>query len=247
MSLENFFRPKSVAVIGASREKGKVGHEILANLVRGGYAGKIFPVNPTAPEIGGVKCFADLNSIGEVPELVIIVVPAKGVPGIGEKTAMKLVAQYGTLDNLLAHGEVWQGVPLHDHVLPVLGFGMAALLSIVPFLLQLPGSNAAPADVAAITVAMSGLFTVSTVTLLACLSVDILTFPPKHGGVAGLVLEIAKMWALLPVAGLALGVAPALDAQTKLALGLPLEWRVTPKSLLTGSSATGASVTGPEL
>jgi hypothetical protein len=136
---------------------------------------------------------------------------------------------------------------LHDHVLPVLGFGMAALLSIVPFLLRLPGSNAAPGDVTAITLAMSGLFTVSTLTLLACLAVDILTFPPKHGGAAGLVLEMAKMWALLPVAGLALGVAPALDAQTKLALGLPLEWRVTPKSLLPGAPAAGASETGGEL
>ena len=48
MSLDAFFVPQSVAVVGASREKGKVGHEILANLVRDGYAGKLFPVNPKA-------------------------------------------------------------------------------------------------------------------------------------------------------------------------------------------------------
>ncbi|MHC4981565.1 MAG: hypothetical protein ACYTF6_00150 [Planctomycetota bacterium] len=45
MSLEGFFNPGSVAVVGASREKGKAGHEILAALIRGGYEGKILPDN----------------------------------------------------------------------------------------------------------------------------------------------------------------------------------------------------------
>ena len=82
MSLKGFFNPKSVAIIGASRKKGKTGYEILANMAASGYEGKIFPVNPKTETIDGLKCYRDLTSIGEVPELVIIVVPAQAVPSI---------------------------------------------------------------------------------------------------------------------------------------------------------------------
>jgi len=82
MSFEKFFDPKSVAIVGASQKEGKVGHEILANIVSGGYEGKIFPVNPGAETIKGLRCYADLGSIGEKPDLVVIVVPAKVVPGV---------------------------------------------------------------------------------------------------------------------------------------------------------------------
>ena len=46
MRLEKFFNPKSVAIIGASRVKNKVGYEILKSMIEGGYEGEIFPVNP---------------------------------------------------------------------------------------------------------------------------------------------------------------------------------------------------------
>ena len=87
MSFEGFFNPKSVAIVGASRQKSKVGYEILANMVEAGYEGKIFPVNPQADAIGRLKCYPDLQSIGEVPELVVIIVPAKIVPGIMRQCA----------------------------------------------------------------------------------------------------------------------------------------------------------------
>ena len=87
MSLERFFNPKSVAIVGASREPGKVGYEILTNMVDAGYEGKIYPVNPKAEEVGQLKCYTDLASIGEVPDLVIIVVPAKIVPSIMNQCA----------------------------------------------------------------------------------------------------------------------------------------------------------------
>ncbi len=87
MTLQAFFRPASVAVVGASREKSKVGHEVLTALMRGGYTGKIFPVNPNADEVEGLRCYADLPSIGETPDLVIIVVPPKAVPAVMEDCA----------------------------------------------------------------------------------------------------------------------------------------------------------------
>jgi acetyltransferase len=87
MSLQSFFSPKSVAIIGASRQKGKVGYEILTNLVAGGYEGKIFPVNNKTDEIDGLKCYPDVASIGETPDLVIIIVPAQYVPSVMEECA----------------------------------------------------------------------------------------------------------------------------------------------------------------
>ncbi|MCX5637829.1 MAG: acetate--CoA ligase family protein, partial [Planctomycetota bacterium] len=87
MSLESFFNPKSVAIVGASRQKGKVGYEILSNMIEAGFKGKIFPVNPNADAIEGLKCFPDLQSIGQIPDLVIIVVPANIVPAVMRQCA----------------------------------------------------------------------------------------------------------------------------------------------------------------
>lgn len=80
MTLDRFFNPQSVAIVGASRQPSKVGYEILAGLLKGGYPGKIFPVNPTASEIQGLKAYPNLKSIGEIPDLVVLVVAAKLVP-----------------------------------------------------------------------------------------------------------------------------------------------------------------------
>jgi len=87
MNFESFFNPGSVAIVGASRHKGKVGYEVLANMIGAGYEGKIFPVNPQADTIVGLKCYPDLQSIGQVPELVVIIVPAKTVPEIMRQCA----------------------------------------------------------------------------------------------------------------------------------------------------------------
>ena len=87
MGLESFFNPKSVAIVGASRQKSKVGYEILASIMGAGYKGKIYPVNPQADTIEGLKCYPDLESIQQVPELVIIIVPAKIVLAIMQQCA----------------------------------------------------------------------------------------------------------------------------------------------------------------
>jgi len=82
MSLEMFFSPGSVAIVGASASQGKVGYEILTNMIGAGYKGKIFPVNNKADMIEGLKCYPTLESIGETPDLVVVVLPAKVVPAI---------------------------------------------------------------------------------------------------------------------------------------------------------------------
>ncbi|MCF6148398.1 MAG: CoA-binding protein [Candidatus Kuenenia sp.] len=89
--LEHFFSPKTVAVIGASREKGKVGHDILKNLIQHGYKGTIFPVNPKAEDILGLKTYSTLKDIPEKPDLAIIVVPAQYVGKIVDECAEKKI------------------------------------------------------------------------------------------------------------------------------------------------------------
>jgi acetyl coenzyme A synthetase (ADP forming)-like protein len=87
MSLKSFFDPQSVAIVGASRQKGKVGYEIMTNMIGAGYKGKIFPINPNTDNIDGLKCYPDLASIGQVPELVIVIVPAKIVQVVLQQCA----------------------------------------------------------------------------------------------------------------------------------------------------------------
>ncbi len=75
--LESFFNPRSVAVIGASREVGKVGHDVLHNLIQYGYAGRIYPVNPKADNILGLPCFPSVRDIPGEVDLAVMVIPAK--------------------------------------------------------------------------------------------------------------------------------------------------------------------------
>lgn len=73
--------PRSVAVIGASTQPGKVGHDILNNLVTEEYNGAIYPVNPKADKILGVKAYASVKDIPGEVDLAVIVIPAPLVPG----------------------------------------------------------------------------------------------------------------------------------------------------------------------
>jgi acetate---CoA ligase (ADP-forming) len=77
--LETLLYPKSVAVIGASRNPEKVGYAVLANLVNSGFKGAIVPVNPEAKEIIGLKCYRSLDEYKGQVELSIIVVAVKYV------------------------------------------------------------------------------------------------------------------------------------------------------------------------
>ena len=77
---ESFFEPQTLAVIGASSHPDKVGYAILANVLKSGYEGKVYPVNPKAHEIQGLQCFHDVHDIPDPLDLAVIVVPAAHVP-----------------------------------------------------------------------------------------------------------------------------------------------------------------------
>ncbi|MBN1659458.1 MAG: acetate--CoA ligase [Anaerolineae bacterium] len=77
--LEIFFEPRAVAVIGASRTPGKLGHAVLHNVVEHGYHGAIYPVNPKADAIMGLRCYPNVRDVPGGVDLAVIVVPSKYV------------------------------------------------------------------------------------------------------------------------------------------------------------------------
>ncbi len=88
-SLDPLFRPRRVAVIGASREARTIGHTLLGNLEGHGYTGTVFPVNPAASSVHSVKCYPDVGSIPDPLDLAVIAVPAARVAGVLEGCAAK--------------------------------------------------------------------------------------------------------------------------------------------------------------
>jgi acetyl coenzyme A synthetase (ADP forming)-like protein len=78
--LESLLYPETIAVVGASRTPGKVGHEVLANLIASGFGGMIVPVNPSSDEVLGLKCYPDPRSSGLKIDLGVIAVPTESVP-----------------------------------------------------------------------------------------------------------------------------------------------------------------------
>jgi acetyl coenzyme A synthetase (ADP forming)-like protein len=86
---ESFFEPASVAVIGASRTPGKVGHDIVRNLLDGGFRGGIYPVNPKADEVLGLRCYPSVADVEGEVELAVIVIPAKFVLEAVDECARK--------------------------------------------------------------------------------------------------------------------------------------------------------------
>jgi L-amino acid N-acyltransferase YncA len=76
-SMRSFFEPKTVAVIGASHERGKIGAEVLHNIIKDGYTGRLFAVHPSESVIDGVPAFPRVTLIPGDVDLAVIVVPAR--------------------------------------------------------------------------------------------------------------------------------------------------------------------------
>ncbi|MFH1351567.1 MAG: CoA-binding protein [Pseudomonadota bacterium] len=82
--LDVFMDPRSVAIIGASRKMGEGNFNVIENMMVFGFRGKIYPVNPLADEIMGMRCYKDVREIGEIIELAIISAPREQIPQIVE-------------------------------------------------------------------------------------------------------------------------------------------------------------------
>ena len=90
--LDTFFSPQSVAVVGASREPEKLGYSVLANIQEGGYEGHLYPVNPKADEILGLKAYPSVLKIPGPVDLAVIVIPYRFVPAVLEECGQKGVS-----------------------------------------------------------------------------------------------------------------------------------------------------------
>ncbi|MEJ7726914.1 MAG: GNAT family N-acetyltransferase, partial [Actinomycetes bacterium] len=83
-SLAPLFGPRSVAVIGAGRAPGGVGHEVVRNLLRGDFCGPVFPINPYAATIAGLPAYTSLGAVGQPVDLAVVAVPAAAVDAVVE-------------------------------------------------------------------------------------------------------------------------------------------------------------------
>jgi len=88
-TMKRIFHPKSVAVIGASAEDGKIGNSVMKNLINGGFAGEIHPVHPKADEILGKKVYANVLDIPGEVDLAVFAIPSKFCNGAMEEVGKK--------------------------------------------------------------------------------------------------------------------------------------------------------------
>ncbi len=89
IELTALFSPRSIAVIGASKSPEKLSHVILKNIVDSKYDGKVWAVNKNVEDIGKTKCFPDVASLPETPDLAIIVIPATSVSEVLDQCGQK--------------------------------------------------------------------------------------------------------------------------------------------------------------
>jgi acetyltransferase len=85
--LDSFFAPKSIALIGASRDQEKIPGRLLSMLRKNEYPGSIYPINPNYPDIDGLKCYRTIAEIGAPIDLAVIIIPARAVVGALEECA----------------------------------------------------------------------------------------------------------------------------------------------------------------
>jgi acetyl coenzyme A synthetase (ADP forming)-like protein len=87
--LDAFFRPRSIAVIGASRTPGTVGYEIVDNLLADGFTGAVYPVNPNATAVHSVPAYGSIADVPGSVDLAVIAVPKEGVLAAAESCGVK--------------------------------------------------------------------------------------------------------------------------------------------------------------
>ncbi|WFO75060.1 acetate--CoA ligase [Desulfurococcaceae archaeon MEX13E-LK6-19] len=105
--LDALFKPRSVAIIGASRKPGKIGYTILRNIIEYGYKGRIYPINPQAKEILGLKAYPSILDVPGDVDMAVIAIPANKVLEAAEECGKKgvkvlvvITAGFGEVGNV---------------------------------------------------------------------------------------------------------------------------------------------------
>lgn len=117
--IEHFFDPRSVAFFGASPRHETVGYTIMRNLLEGGFTGDIWLVNPHYEELEGRRCYPDVQSLPDTPDLAVLATPPKTIPGLidalgerGTRAAIVITAALRS-DGHDLEGEMLQAVRRH--------------------------------------------------------------------------------------------------------------------------------------
>jgi acetyltransferase len=107
--LESLFRPKSAAVIGASSKELSIGNRVIKNLIDFGFKGEIYPINPKADEIRGIKAYQSIMDCPDGIDVVHMVIPAKFVPqameDCGKKGVKNVIINSGGFSEIGPEGE----------------------------------------------------------------------------------------------------------------------------------------------
>lgn len=140
MSIRNLnclFKPRSVAVIGASDNPQRIGTRVLANLVEGGFGGAVWPLNPKHEQLRGLRCYAKVAALPEAPSLAILCTPPATIPGLiaelgarGTRAAIVMTAGLGA--HKAGGGRSVRQAMLdaaRPHLLRILGPGSVGLLA----------------------------------------------------------------------------------------------------------------------
>jgi acyl-CoA synthetase (NDP forming) len=137
-NMEALFRPRSIAVIGASDKPTKLGFHVMLSLTKGGFPGMIVPINPGSAEIMGLKTAPNISDVPEQIDLAIVVLPAPLVPAIFEECLKKGVKAIVLITAGFKEIDDPKGAELHEKLarimnktlVPVIGpntFGMINL------------------------------------------------------------------------------------------------------------------------
>ncbi len=117
-AVERLLSPRAVAVVGAGRERGGIGHELFRNLLLAGFEGPVWPVHPSAPHVAGVRAVPSVADIADPVDLVVVAVPAAAVPAVIEECGLKGVRDVVVVSAGFADGG-WQGAALEADVVRV--------------------------------------------------------------------------------------------------------------------------------
>src|SRR5436190_1600876 len=111
--MNRIMKPRAVAVIGASTEAGKIGNSVMKNLINGGYKGQIYPINPSADEIMGLKAYKSVKDVPGDIDVAVFAIPAKFVAGAiaecGEKKipgAVLIPSGFAEVGNVAGQQEI---------------------------------------------------------------------------------------------------------------------------------------------
>ncbi len=117
-ALKHFLEPRSIAVIGASRNRNTISGKIFYNLINYGFAGPVYPVNPSANVVQSVPAYPSVEAIPDEVELAFVVVPARFVPAVAQQCARKGVKALVVISSGFAEvgGE---GVRLQEELLHI--------------------------------------------------------------------------------------------------------------------------------